>query len=211
MTTVWDSVTWAIASAGGFTAYILLTLSVIEGLALSLKFQSARWPRIINSEMHNFLSLLGLIFLVVHVLAVWIDPFTKFGLSAILVPFVSTYRPLGMALGIVSLYLGIAIAFSTWIRPKIGYKWWRRFHVLTLVIFVFATLHGIIAGSNSSSLWAMALYGISSMIVLVLTAQHFRKPAPKQHNRPAVPANNRPATVRPTMERPREMVQARSK
>ncbi|HVB61397.1 MAG TPA: iron reductase, partial [Ktedonobacteraceae bacterium] len=60
MNTIWETVTWDIARAGGFTAYILLALAVIVGLALSTKLQSpSRWPRLINSEMHNFLTLLG--------------------------------------------------------------------------------------------------------------------------------------------------------
>lgn len=55
MNTLWESVAWDIARAGGFTAYILLALAVIVGLALSTKLQSpSRWPRLINSELHNF-------------------------------------------------------------------------------------------------------------------------------------------------------------
>jgi DMSO/TMAO reductase YedYZ heme-binding membrane subunit len=61
-----------------------------------------------------------------------------------------------MALGIVALYLGLAIGLSTWIRPRIGYKWWRRLHVLTLGIFVLATIHGLGTGSDTQSAWALA-------------------------------------------------------
>ena len=53
---VWNTVTWDIARAGGWTAYILLTLAVVVGLLLSTQVQSpSRWPRLINSELHNFL------------------------------------------------------------------------------------------------------------------------------------------------------------
>ncbi len=190
VTTIWSSVTWAIASAGGFTAYILLSLAVILGLALSLQLQSpARWPRLVNSEMHNFLTLLSLIFIVIHVLAVWIDPYTKFGWSAILVPFVSTYRPLGMALGIVALYLGIAVGISTWIRPYIGYKVWRSFHIVTLGVFALAALHGMVAGSNSTNIWAVGMYVVSISTVSALFIMRLRKSAqPKRHQ--AVQAGN---------------------
>ncbi len=52
MNTIWQSITWDIARAGGFTAYILLTLAVIVGLALSTQIQSpSRWPRLLNSEL----------------------------------------------------------------------------------------------------------------------------------------------------------------
>jgi predicted ferric reductase len=168
--TVWETVTWDVARAGGLTAYVLLTAAVIVGLALSLKYQSPRWPRLINSEWHNYLTLLSTIFLGVHVLAVTVDPYTHFGLSEILVPLASHYRPFWMALGIVGLYLGIAIGISTWMRPLIGYQVWRRLHVLTLVVYALATVHGIFTGTDTLTWWGWGLYICSIVPVAILTA-----------------------------------------
>ena len=166
MNTIWQSVTWDIARAGGFTAYILLTLAVIVGLALSTQIQSpSRWPRLLNSELHNFLTLISTIFLVVHVLATWVDPFTRFSWNEILIPLTSHYRPEWMAFGIVALYLGIAIGISTWLRPHIGYKLWRQLHVLTLGVFALATIHGIGTGSDTQTPWALCIYLVSSVLV----------------------------------------------
>ena len=166
MMTIWETVTWDVARAGGFTAYVLLTLAVAVGLMLSAQLQSPkRWPRLLNSELHNFLSLLSTIFLVVHVLAVWVDPFTHFGWSEVFIPFVSNYRPVWMALGIVGMYLGIAIGISTWLRPLIGYTWWRRLHVLTLGIYALATLHAIGTGSDSHTWWGFGIYLVSYILV----------------------------------------------
>ena len=166
MNTIWETVTWDIARAGGFTAYVLLTLAVVVGLALSTQLQSpSRWPRLLNSELHNFLTLLSTIFLVIHVLAVWIDPFTNFGWNEIFIPLASHYRPVWMAFGIVGLYLGIAIGISTWLRSLIGYKWWRRLHVLTLGIYIIATIHGIGTGSDTQTQWALGIYLVSIALV----------------------------------------------
>ncbi|MGZ6364025.1 MAG: ferric reductase-like transmembrane domain-containing protein [Ktedonobacterales bacterium] len=168
--TVWETVTWDVARAGGLTAYALLTAAVIVGLALSLKYQSPRWPRLINSEWHNYLTLLSTVFLGVHVLAVAVDPDTHYGLTEILVPLASHYRPFWMALGIVGLYLGIAIGISTWIRPLIGYQLWRRLHVLTLVVYALATVHGIFTGTDTLAWWGWSLYICSIVPVAILTA-----------------------------------------
>jgi len=166
MNTIWQSITWDIARAGGFTAYILLTLAVIVGLALSTQIQSpSRWPRLLNSELHNFLTLISTIFLVVHVLATWVDPFTRFSWNEILIPLTSHNRPEWMAFGIVALYLGIAIGISTWLRPHIGYKLWRQLHVLTLGVFALATIHGIGTGSDTQTPWALGIYLVSSVLV----------------------------------------------
>lgn len=183
MSTLWYSVTWDIARAGGITAYLLMALSVIIGLALSLRLQSARWPRLINNELHNFLSLLGLVFVIIHVLAVWIDPFTKFGWSDVFIPFLSSYRTIWLALGIIALYLGIAIGISTWLRPRIGYQWWRRLHYLTFLLFILVTLHGMMTGTDTRTWWAIALYAGSSLVVGLLTTIRIVKSAqaPKKH------------------------------
>ena len=173
---IWQTVTWDVARAGGFTAFGLLTLSVAIGLALTLRLQSANWPRIINSELHNFITLLALIFTGVHVLAVWIDPFTNFGWSEVFIPFVSHYRPLWMALGIVALYLGIAIGISTWLRPHIGYKWWRRLHVLTLLLFALVVVHGITTGSDTRTWWGAAIYALGVLLVGTLLCMRLMKP-----------------------------------
>src|SRR5260370_34007930 len=117
MMSVWQAVTWDVARAGGFTAFGLLTLSVAIGLALTLHWQSSRWPRLINSELHNFVTLLALIFTGVHVLAVWIVPLTNFSWAGAVIPFVNQYRPLWMAFGIRALYLGIAVGISEGMRP----------------------------------------------------------------------------------------------
>ncbi len=163
---IWQSVTWNVARTGGFTAYVLLTLAVAVGLALSMQLQSpSRWPRLLNSELHNFLTLLSVVFVVVHILAVWIDPFTRFGWSEVFIPFVSHYRPVWMSLGIIALYLGIAIGISTWLRPLIGYTWWRRLHILTLGAYALVTVHGIATGSDTQTWWALAIYAGSITLV----------------------------------------------
>jgi predicted ferric reductase len=125
----------------------------------------AGWPRLLNSELHNFLTLLSTIFLVVHVLATWVDPFTRFSWNEILIPLASHYRPEWMAFGIVALYLGIATGISTWLRPHIGYKLWRQLHVLTLGIFALATIHGIGTGSDTQTPWALGIYLVSIILV----------------------------------------------
>jgi predicted ferric reductase len=189
MNTIWQSVTWDVARAGGFTTYILLTLAVVVGLALSTQLQSpSRWPRLINSELHNFLTLLSTIFLGVHVLATWIDPFTHFGWNEILIPLASHYRPEWMAFGIVGLYLGIAIGISTWLRPHIGYKLWRQLHVLTLGVFALATIHGIGTGSDTQTWWALGIYLVSIALVGSLLCRRLFFTQSKSKRAPAHPA-----------------------
>ncbi|MFL5704683.1 MAG: ferric reductase-like transmembrane domain-containing protein [Ktedonobacteraceae bacterium] len=201
---IWQAVTWNAARSGGFTAYILLTLAVAVGLLLSAQVQSpSRWPRLLNSELHNFLALLSAIFLVVHVLAVWVDPFTHFGWSEILIPFVSYYRSSWMALGIVALYLGLAVGISIWLRPRIGYTWWRRLHVLTFGVYVLATLHGLGTGSDTQTWWGLGIYLVSIVLVGLLLCQRLLARANKRKHAPAHPGVPRRALPLSSTSRPK--------
>jgi hypothetical protein len=182
--TVWSSLTWTTARAGGITAYVLLSLAVVLGLALSMRWQHPRWPRLITNELHNYLMLLSFVFIGVHSLAVLLDPFTTFTLQDVLVPLASTYRTIWLSLGIVASYLAIAIWISTWLRPHIGYAIWRKMHVLTFLVYLASTLHGIGTGSDTRTVWGLALYGGSTLLVgtlLVIRLLRATKTAPEGH------------------------------
>jgi DMSO/TMAO reductase YedYZ heme-binding membrane subunit len=160
-----SALTWEVARAGGFVAYGLLTASVAIGLAVSLKWRSPRWTRFITTELHRFVTLLALVFIGLHTVAVVLDPFIRFAPAEVLVPFVSHYRPLWIALGIVGAYLVMAVYASEWIRPHIGYAWWRRFHYLAFVAFVLALIHGLGTGSDARTSWAIVVYAASAVLV----------------------------------------------
>jgi hypothetical protein len=166
----WNAVTWDTARAGGLISYVLLTASVSLGLVLRNRWQSSRWPRLVTNELHGYVSLLALVFIAVHVLAVAVDPFTHFGIAAVLVPFASHYRPIWMSLGIVALYLLLAVWVSTRLRQRIGHRLWRQIHVLTFAVYGAATLHGLGTGSDTRTGWAVALYATSLGLVGTLAA-----------------------------------------
>ncbi|HET7558897.1 MAG TPA: ferric reductase-like transmembrane domain-containing protein [Limnochordia bacterium] len=167
------SLEWAVARSGGFVAYGLLSVCVILGLALSLRWTSQRWPRLVTHEMHGYTSLVALIFTLIHGAAVWVDPFTRFSWSEVWLPFVSHYRPLWVGLGIVSFYLGLAVGASVLVRRRIGYALWRRIHVVAFAVYVLATAHGIATGSDTQTLWGLAIYALSVLAVGGLLCARF--------------------------------------
>jgi len=162
------TLSWEVARVGGLLAYLLTTVSVVLGLLLSLRTHSARWPRFITNELHRHVTLLSLVFIAVHSVAVWLDPFTGFNLGEVLLPMASHYRPLWIAFGIVGAYLALAIWLSEYVRGSVGYAWWHRFHMLAFVVFLLGTVHGLGSGSDSSVPWAVALYGGSVLLVAAL-------------------------------------------
>lgn len=164
------TLTWEIARVGGLVAYLLATGSVALGLLLSLKAHSSNWPRFITNELHRFITVLTLVFIGIHTLAVLLDPFTGFTPAEVLVPMLAHYRPIWIAMGIVAGYLAIAVWASEYVRKRIGYAWWRRFHYLSFGVFLLGALHGLGTGSDSRAWWALALYAVTVGTVAVLLA-----------------------------------------
>jgi ferric reductase like protein len=120
---------------------------------------------------------------------VLVDPFTRFGLAEVLVPFVSHYRPVWMGLGIVSLYLLLAVWLTSRLRTRIGYETWRRIHVLAYGVYAAATIHGLGTGSDTRSLWAPIVYASSVAVVGGLAARRLLVPAARgQRRRPVLAA-----------------------
>ena len=179
------AVTWDLARAAGLVAYVFLTASVALGIALSLGWRTARWNRFVTNEVHRFVTLLALLFLVLHGMAIVVDPFIKMSVSDVLVPFTTTYRPLWVGLGILGGYLVAAVYFSERVRSRIGYAWWRRFHGLAFAAFLMTLLHGIATGSDTRAPWALALYGGSALLVAVLLGLRLL-PAPPARRRPVI-------------------------
>jgi DMSO/TMAO reductase YedYZ heme-binding membrane subunit len=194
--TTWSALAWDSARAGGFIAYVLLSSAVAVGLVLRNRWQTAKWPRLVTNELHGYLSLLALVFISVHVLAVLVDPFTRFGLAEVLVPFASHYRPLWMGLGVVAFYLLLAVWVSSKLRTRIGYRTWRSIHVLAYGVYAAATIHGLGTGSDTRTVWAPIVYVSSVLVVGVLAGRRLLVPAARgQRSRPVLAATGGLAVV----------------
>lgn len=151
-----DPTFWLLARAAGLAAYVLLTGSVLAGLAVkSRPFGKAVKPAA-QTEMHRMLALLGLGTLVVHGLALTLDQTVKMPLQALVVPLASSYRPLAVAFGVLAAELMALVYASFSVRKRIGVKNWRRLHYATYAIFAGATAHGLMAGTDTR--WTLGLY-----------------------------------------------------
>jgi sulfoxide reductase heme-binding subunit YedZ len=164
---------WYAARASGVAAYVVLSLVVALGLTLGGKAQSRRWPRFSVEEVHRFGGLLVGSLIGVHVLAIAADSFLPFSLTQLLVPFTSSYRPLWTGLGIAAAELLVALAITNHYRRRLPYRFWRRAHYLNFAVWGFASLHGLMSGTDRGAVWLAILYGISVATVLMLLLWRF--------------------------------------
>jgi len=153
---------WYTARAGGLLAFVLLTASVVLGLALSGRARLEHWPRFAVEDVHRFAGLLAVTFVSIHVLALLLDTYVPFSPAQILVPGTASYRPLATALGVVAAELLAALALTNRYRKRLPYRFWRRAHYLSFAVWALALVHGITSGTDSGAPWAVALYALAA-------------------------------------------------
>jgi sulfoxide reductase heme-binding subunit YedZ len=164
---------WYAARASGVAAYVVLSLVVSLGLTLGGKAQNRRWPRFSVEDIHRFGGLLLGSLVGVHVLTIAADSFLPFSLSQLLIPFTSAYRPLWTGLGIAAAELLVALAITNHYRRRLPYSFWRKAHYLNFAIWAFASVHGLMGGTDRGAAWLAILYGVSVAGVVTLLVWRF--------------------------------------
>ena len=164
------NVAWYVARAGGMLAFLLLTTTVVIGLTMSSRVRLRRWPRFAVEDVHRFLGLLTWSFVGVHAVALIADSYLSFSVGDLLIPGVAPYRPLPTALGVVALELLAALALANLLRLRLSYTFWRRTHYVNFVVWLLVFVHGVTAGTDSDTLWGLALYTTCAGLVGGLTA-----------------------------------------
>ena len=152
------ALTWYVARSAGIVAYLLLSTSVVLGVLMSARAQ-LRWPRFAVQEVHRFLAILTAVFIGLHGAALLADKVMPISIVQLLVPFQSSYRPFAVGLGVTSALLMAAVALSNLLRKKIPFRFWRRIHYLTLAVWLTATAHALLSGTDRRDVWFISLVG----------------------------------------------------
>lgn len=159
---------WYLTRGTGTVALLLLTASVVLGVLGSVRFDAGpRWPRFTIDALHRDVSLLVMVFLVLHVVMSVLDAFAPISVLDAVVPFAGTYRPFWLGLGAVSFDVLIALVVTSLLRRRLGYRSWRAVHWLAYASWPVAVFHGLGTGSDSMAWWMLALTGACVAAVLL--------------------------------------------
>lgn len=158
---------WYMTRAAGTVSFLLLSAAVILGMAQTVRFTSAFWPKYLTVGLHRNLSLLVVVFLALHIVTALLDPFAKLGWRDALIPFASWYRPLWLGLGVVAAELFAALVVTSLARKWLGYRAWRWLHWTAYVCWPVALLHGLGTGTDPRRPWFLELTTAAVIAVLV--------------------------------------------
>jgi sulfoxide reductase heme-binding subunit YedZ len=159
---------WYASRATGVLALVLLTATVVLGALGGGRFSRTRWPRFVISAVHRNVSLLGVVFVLVHVVTAIVDPYAGIGWLDSVVPFTSVYHPFWLGLGAVTTDLLIAVVVTSLLRPRINVRLWRAVHWAGYACWPVALAHGIGIDPVDFRLgWMLALDCVCVVAVLV--------------------------------------------
>jgi sulfoxide reductase heme-binding subunit YedZ len=163
---------WYVSRASGIVAWVLLALAVVWGVLVASKMIPLKSAPKWLLDTHRFLGALALCFTGVHLLALWADSYLQFGPRELFVPLASIYEPGAVAWGVVALYLLVAVELSSLAMRRLPRRLWRTIHQSSFFLFVFATVHGIFAGTDAGNL--AVITALSMLTGVVIFAVVFR-------------------------------------
>jgi predicted ferric reductase len=193
-----DTALWYASRATGVVCLLLITAVVLLGILVTRQGRLPGLPRFAVTGLHRNLSLLAVLFLVIHVVTAILDPFVTIGWVATVVPLASPYRPVWIGLGAVALDLMAALVLTSLARARIGRRAWRAVHWLAYACWPLSLAHGLGSSGDLRSgplLWLSAACATAVAAALAVRA--------------LARASQVPAARRPAVELARQETAAR--
>ena len=157
-----EQIWWYVARSSGIVAVLLAAASVMWGLLLSSKITERRPGPKWLLDLHRYLGGATVVFVVIHMAALVFDSYVSFGITDLLVPFASTWKPSAVAWGVVSFYLLITVQVTSMAMRRIPRTWWKWIHMSSYVMLWAGLIHGLRAGSDAAN----PLYIVGTFLIV---------------------------------------------
>lgn len=161
---------WYLMRAAGMTAYVLLWLTTAWGLAVSSKVFDSLIHRSFIFSFHEFISLLSLGFLALHILVILGDKYLPFTIFQIFIPFLAPYRSFWVGIGTIAFYILALVTLAFYLKKRIGQKAFRTIHVFSLLGYFAALAHAFFSGTDSTNSVVILMYAVTSLVIVFLFA-----------------------------------------
>jgi predicted ferric reductase len=179
MSAVSSSILWYTTRASGIVSLLLLTAVMIGGIMTATRVGGGTVPRFAVAEVHRRISLIAMIFIILHVATTIVDSYVNVGIISAIVPFTSQYKPIKVALGTVAFDLLLAITITSLIKQRVSHNVWRTIHWASYLAFPIAVVHEILIGTDFRFAWMSLLSaGCVGAVGLALAWRFWAHPRP---------------------------------
>jgi len=163
------TVLWYASRATGVVALLLMTAVLLLGLLVTRQGRLPGLPRFAVTGLHRNLSLVAVVFVVLHVLTAVADSYVRIPLISAVVPLASSYERLALGLGAVSLDIMIAVIVTSLLRRHLSRGLWRAVHLLAYVSWPVAWLHSITSSTDLRHGWLfLTAVGCALLVVVAV-------------------------------------------
>jgi sulfoxide reductase heme-binding subunit YedZ len=168
---------WYTTRATGIVALVLFTLVVALGTLVANRIGGTMVGRFELNELHRSISIVAMVFLVIHILTTIVDSYVSTGLISVFVPLTSSYKRVAVALGAVAFDLIVAVWVSSLLKVRIANSSWRYIHWFSWLAFTAAIVHSYLTGTDTRDGAGLVLVILCATTVLVAALwRYFARP-----------------------------------
>ena len=178
---VLDGITWGVARSSGFVAFLAATGAVVLGARRTSALPIGGLPARVYA-LHRALGIAAVTAMAVHLVALWTDDFVEFTpVQFLFLPWTSEYEPFAVTLGWLAMISLLLTAASGGLKRLL--PGWRIVHALAYLTFALGLAHGLLAGSDSGTPWALGLYAVTLLAVAWTLSRRFKRPSGPSRSR----------------------------
>lgn len=159
---------WFLSRASGVVLLVLLTGVTVLGILPRARHLPPSLGRPGTLGLHRSLSLLAIVFLIVHIGTAILDPFAPIDLVDATVPFLSEYRPVWLGMGALAADVFATLVITSLLRSRMSFTAWRLVHLSSYTFWPIALLHVLATGSDARTPWMGPL--VAACLVAVMAA-----------------------------------------
>jgi DMSO/TMAO reductase YedYZ heme-binding membrane subunit len=156
---------WWLSRAAGMVASILLVASLVWGVLVATRALKPVDRPAWLLAMHRWFSALACVGVAIHVLALVADNYVYFGWREIFIPQASGWKRTPVTLGVVAMYLLIAVQGTSLIMKRLPRRSWKFIHYFSYAMVWLSVVHAALAGTDVSNRLYQAV-----ALVLTITA-----------------------------------------
>lgn len=146
-----EQIWWYLSRSSGIVALALLVAAMVWGILLSTRVLRPHDRPAWLLDLHRWLGGLALTMTGFHMLGLYFDGYIDYGFADLLVPGKSDYRPAAVAMGVLSLYLMVAVQATSYMRKRLSKRIWRAVHLTSYGLVWGAAMHAGMAGTDVSN------------------------------------------------------------
>jgi len=159
---------WYLTRSTGIVAFLLMTVSLAFGVAATQRsLASPTWPRFATQNLHRNVSLLGVVFIVVHVITTIVDGYVSVSWWSFVVPGASAYKTFWVSVGTIAFDLVLLLSVTSLLRLRMSPRLWRTVHWAAYLLWPLTLLHFLKTGTDASNGGFGVWIGIGALLVVL--------------------------------------------